>query len=147
MPSGNDQAEATRLCNLMLGVGSPVATVLPIRARLMTTMGTPTANGTEVVNAGGSAYAAQVFADGTASPSPNGATNGVLVNSAAAVTFTNMPDTSGVTGVKAVETWDNSSTPKRKQLGTLAVNKVTALGDSITFATSQLSAAVNAVLA
>lgn len=146
MPSGFDQGEATRLCNAMLGLGY-TAPVLPVKARLMTVMGTVSANGTEVVNAGGSTYAAQPFVAATSSPCPASATNGAITNSAAAITYANMPDTSGAGGVKAVEYWDSSATPLRKQLGTLAATKITALGDSITFATSQLAATVNAVLA
>jgi hypothetical protein len=145
MPSAIDQGEATRLCNAMLGLGYTAPT-LPIKARLVTTMGTVTAAGTEVVNSGGSTYTPQNFVASSSSPSPNTATTGVVANSVAAIVFSNMPDTSGVTGVKGVELWDSAATPVRKMLGTLAQTKITALGDSLTFATSQLSAQIQSVL-
>lgn len=129
-----DIAEANRLIGAAYGKVAYVAPTTPIMARLMTTNGTASSNGTEVVNAGGSAYAPQDVTAGT----PAAPTSGVLTSNQA-ITFTNMPDTSGVGGVKGIETW-SSGTPRRIQLGPLAATRVTALGDSLTIASGQFSA-------
>jgi hypothetical protein len=115
-------------------VSTPAPTA-PIMARLMTGLGTASANGTEVQNAGGSAYAPQSVTAAT----PSSPTAGVLTSNAP-ITYTNMPDTSGPGGVKGIETWDSASTPRRIQLGSLAATKVTNLGDSLTIASGQFSA-------
>lgn len=130
-----DIAEANRLIGAAYGKVAYVATTNPVVLRLMTTLGTASANGTEVVNAGGSAYAPQSVTAAT----PAAPTNGVLTSNAA-MTFTNMPDTNGVGGVKGGETWDSGSTPRRIQTGALAATKVTALGDSLTIAAGQFTA-------
>jgi len=129
-----DQAESTRLNNAMLGLAAYPATTSPIRGRLTTTTGTAAAAGTEVVNAGGSAYASQSVTAGL----PTSSTNGSVTNSVAAITYTNMPATT----VTAIELWDSAATPVRKMVGALTTAKTTALGDSLTFATSQLTVAL-----
>lgn len=131
-----DVAEANRLINAAYAKVTYPAPTSPIRGRLMTANGTASANGTEVANAGGSAYAPQ---DLSAATPAGGGTNGVLTSNAP-VTYTNMPDTSGVGGVKGIEAWDSSGTPRRIQLGPLAATKVTALGDSLTIAAGQFTA-------
>ena len=130
-----DIAEANRLIGAAYGKVAYVAPTTPIMARLMTTLGTASANGTEVANAGGSAYAPQSVTAAT----PAAPASGVLTSNAG-ITYTNMPDTSGVGGVKGIETWDSGSTPRRIQTGPLAATKVTALGDSLTIASGQFSA-------
>ncbi len=129
-----DIAEANRLIGAAYGKVPYAAPTNPIMARLVTTLGTATTPGTEVTNAGGSAYAPQNVSDAT----PGAPSAGVLTSNAA-ITFTNMPDTSGVGGVKGVETW-SSGTPRRIQFGPLAAVRVTALGDSLTIASGQFSA-------
>lgn len=130
MPSGLDQAEATRLMNAKWGKAAYSAPTTPIRLRLMTAIGSASSNGTEVTNSGGSTYASQ---DATAA-TPAGATNGVLANNSA-ITFTNMPAAT----ITAVELWDSAGSPRRTTWGSLTTSKTTALGDSLTIAASSLS--------
>lgn len=133
-----DVVEANRLVASAYAKTAPVAApVAPIMLRLITSAqpGSTSTPGTQVVNAGGSAYAPQSVSGAT----PAAPSNGVLTSDQP-MTFTNMPDTTGVGGVKGVETWDSAGTPRRIQLGPLAATRVTALGDSLTLATGQFSA-------
>lgn len=127
-----DQAEASRLVQAMLGKVAYVAPTTPMKNRLMTTNGSASSNGTEVVNSGGSTYASQDASAAT----PAGATNGVIANNSA-ITYTNMPDTTA-NPVKGVELWDSAGSPRRACYGPLTANKTTALGDSLTFAAGAL---------
>lgn len=127
-----DQAEATRLLDAMLGKATYSAPTTPMMSRLMSANGTASSNGTEVSNSGGSAYAAQNITTAT----PAGSTNGTITNNTA-ITFTNMP---AVTTV-GVEVW-SSGTPRRAMYGSLTASKLTALGDSLTFAAGSLSLTV-----
>lgn len=130
MPSGLDNAEATRLVNAMLGLGTYTAPTLPIVVRLMTSMGTATANGTELAG-----NVRQPFVAASGSPSPNTATNGEITNSVAQIILAGL--SAGT--VRGVELWDSAPTPRRKMAGTLAAEKVVAAGDSLVFATSALT--------
>lgn len=124
-----DQAEATKLMDAKWGKATYSAPTTPIMLRLMSVNGSATSNGTEVVNAGGSAYAAQNVTTAT----PSGATAGAIATNAA-VTFTNMP---AITTV-GVELW-TSGTARRTTYGALTVSKTTALGDSLTIASGSLT--------
>ena len=126
-----DQAEATRLLNAMLDEATYTApsTGSGLMLRLLSAMGTATSAGTELANAGGSAYAPQNIK--TALPV---AANGTVANNAA-ITYTNMP---AVTTV-GVEVWDTAATPRRQCYAALAASKTTSTGDSLTFATSALT--------
>lgn len=123
-----DQAEANRLLEASLGKATYTAPTTPMMVRLMSTNGTASANGTEVANAGGSAYAAQNITAAT----PTGGTNGSISNNTA-VTCTNMP---AITTV-GIEIW-SSGTPRRHMWGALTTAKTTALGDSLTFSAASL---------
>lgn len=137
MPSGLDNAEATRLVNAMLGLTAYTASQLPINVRLVTSIPTATTNGSEL---SGNVRVPFVAASGAnpASPSPTAATNGAITNSVSAITFPNL--TAGE--VVGVELWDSNGTPRRKMYGTLAANKTVAAGDSLVFATSALTASL-----
>lgn len=124
-----DQAEATRLQNAKWGKATYPAPTTPIMIRLMKTNGTAAAAGTEVANAGGSAYSPQ-----NASTATGNASNGVIT-STGALTFTNMPAET----VVGLEEWTSDSTPRRTTFGALTASKTTALGDSLTIAAGQLT--------
>lgn len=129
MPSGLDQAEATRLMNASWGKnGTYLAPTTPIRARLMSANGSASAAGTEVTNSGGSAYASQ-----DASAATPVAVNGVITSNLA-ITFTNMPAAT----IVGIELWDSAGTPRRIRFGSLTASKTTALGDSLTIASGSL---------
>jgi hypothetical protein len=129
-----DAAEATRLLNASLALAAYTAPTSPMKLKLMTANGNATTAGTEVVNAGGSTYAAQTLAPAF----PASATNGAINNSAAAVTFANMP-AEGSGAIVGVEIVDSNGTPRRHSYGALTVPKGTNLGDSIALATGQLA--------
>lgn len=117
-----DSAEV-RVLNWITG-NSTTAPVGPLMVRLMTTNGSDSAAGTEVVNAGGSSYTPQsvTFAGATT-------TGGVTtaVNSADVV-FPNMPACT-VTGL---EIWDSAGTPFRWWWGPSATGNVpVSLGTSV----------------
>lgn len=128
-----DRAEANRLVNAMLGKGTYPAPTGAIMARLLTAHGTETTPGTQVTNTGESAYAPQSVTAAT----PASATNGVMTSNAA-ITFTNMPAAT----VVGIELWDSGATPRRQMYGALTATKTTALGDSLTIASGQLTATV-----
>lgn len=116
-----DVAEA-RVLNWLTG-NTTTAPVLPLMVRLMTANGSDTAPGTEVVNAGGSAYAPQAGAFSVASP-------GVAPSNTADIVFTNMPAV-GSPGVVGVEVWDSAGTPVRWWWGPATAAKTTNLGDPL----------------
>jgi len=127
------RAEAVALlAALTRTAASYTVPVAPLMLRLMSAMGADNATaGTEVANAGGSAYTPQSLASAwtttTSAATPN-------TTSVAAVTFTNMP---AITTV-GVEVWDSAGSPRRTQFGTLTTSKTTALGDSLAFAAAAL---------
>ncbi|MEV1295771.1 hypothetical protein [Pseudonocardia sp. NPDC049635] len=123
-----DQAEAQRLQNAKWGKATYPAPTTPIMIRLVTANGSASAPGTEVANAGGSAYAPQNASTATPASAPNG-----VMTSNAAITFTNMPAAT----VVGLEEW--TSDPRRTTFGALAAPKTTALGDSLTIAAGQLT--------
>ena len=126
-----DRAEATRLLNAMLDKATYTApsTGSGLMLRLTTANGDATSPGTEVANAGGSAYAPQNIK--TSLPT---AANGTAANNAAS-TFTNMPSVTSV----GVEVWDTAATPRRQCYAALGASKATSTGDSLTFAASALT--------
>lgn len=115
-----DVAEA-RVLNWATG-NATTAPVLPLMVRLMTANGSDSTPGTEVTNAGGSAYAAQSAAFTAATP-------GVPSSNSADVVFTNMP-TANIVGV---EIWDSAGSPVRWWWGGLTASKSTNLGDPAKF--------------
>lgn len=123
--------EATALLNASFGKVTYPAPTTPMMLRLLTAVGDATTPGTEVVNSGGSTYAPQNLSTALAN-----ASSGSITNSAAVVTFTNMPPAT-VTGVAI---WDSSGTPVRKWFGALTAAKSTGQGDTLSFALSTISA-------
>jgi|SRR6185369_4831880 len=113
-----DVAEA-RVLNWLTG-NTTTAPTLPLSVRLMTANGSDSAAGTEVVNSGGSTYAAQT----AAFPSATGTTQ--TANSADLV-FANMPACT----VVGLEVWDSNGTPVRYWWGPGTANKTVNLGDTL----------------
>lgn len=113
-----DGAEA-RALNWLTG-NTTVAPTLPLSVRLMTANGSDSVAGTEVVNGGGSAYAAQT----AAFPAASGTTS--TANSADIV-FTNMPACT----VVGIEIWDSAGTPFRWWWGAAVASKAVNLGDTV----------------
>ena len=122
------QAEANNMLNASLGKASYTATATPIRLRLMTANGSPTAAGTEV---SGGSYAAQDITAAIATASGGSTSNSGVI------TFTGMPAVT-VVGVEIV---DNNGV--RKWYGALTASKTTAAGDSISFAVGALTLAIS----
>lgn len=121
LDASDDQAGAT----VRLSTG-------PIHVRYMTTVGSATANGTELATSGG-------YTSGAGAPTVTfaaAATGSKATN--AAITTTNMPATS----LNGVETWDSAGTPLRKWLGGITgAPKTTNAGDTFTIASGSLTQA------
>jgi len=113
-----DGAEA-RVLNWLTG-NTTTAPTMPLMVRLMTANGSDAAPGTEVVNAGGSTYAAQ----SAAFPSATGATQ---TSNSADIVFANMPACT----VVGVEIWDSAGTPFRYWWGAAVASKAVNLGDTL----------------
>lgn len=114
--------EANAVLNASSGQAPYVAPTTPIKVALVTATGTATAPGSEVVNAGGSAYARQNITFAAAS--------GGSISSSAALTYTNMPACT-VTGV---DEYDSAATPVRRWFGNLSASKTCNLGDTFSIA-------------
>ncbi len=112
----------------VLGTASYVATTTPVKARLMTTNGNDSTNGTQVV---GGSYVAQTVTFAAAS-------GGATANSGA-LNYTGMPACT-VTGI---ELWDSAGTPKRLFWGALPTPKVVNAGDTFQVAAGQITAAID----
>jgi hypothetical protein len=112
-----DAAEA-RILNFTTGNTPATPPTLPLMVRLMTANGSDSAAGTEVVNSGGSTYAAQSVAFPAASGSTSAANT-------ADVVFANMPAAT----IVGIEIWD--STGFRWWWGAATASKVTNLGDTL----------------
>ncbi len=113
-----DVAEA-RVLNWLTG-NTTTALTGPLSVRLMTANGSDSAAGTEVVNAGGSTYAAQTVAFPAASGTTQTANSADLV-------FANMPACT----VVGVEIWDSAGTPFRWWWGAAVASKAVNLGDTL----------------
>jgi hypothetical protein len=122
-----DGAEA-RVLNFLTGNTPATAPTLPVSVRLMTANGSDSAAGTEVVNAGGSTYAAQTVAF----PAATGTTS--TANSADVV-FANMPAAT----IVGIEIWDSAGTPFRWWWGAATASKTTNLGDTLRILAGQLT--------
>lgn len=125
------QVEATSMLNASFGRITFPAPTTPMKLRLMLSNGSSTASGTEITNSGGSTYAAQSMASALAD-----AAAGVLTTSGGAITFTNMPALT----TAGIEVWDSTGTPVRKWFGALTAAKTTGLGDTLSFASSSITA-------
>ncbi len=114
-----DGAEA-RVLNFLTGNTSAAAPTLPLMVRLMTANGSDSAAGTEVVNGGGSTYAAQ----SVAFPAASGTTSAA---NSADVVFANMPAAT----IVGIEIWDSAGSPFRWWWGAATSPKTTNLGDTL----------------
>jgi hypothetical protein len=113
-----DVAEA-RVLNWLTG-NSTTAPTLPLSVRLMTANGSDSTPGTEVVNSGGSTYAAQT----AAFPSATGTTQ---TSNSADLVFANMPACT----VVGLEVWDSNGSPVRYWWGPGTASKAVNLGDTL----------------
>ncbi|MEQ7008474.1 hypothetical protein ABN028_20070 [Actinopolymorpha sp. B17G11] len=118
-----DTAEALALAWLSGEGTAPTRPTAPLMLRLVTASGSDSAAGTQVANAGGSAYSPQ-----DANLNAAGTTN------TAEIRFTNMPACTVVGG----ELWDSAGTPVRVWWGPLAANKTVNLGDDFVIAAGDL---------
>lgn len=130
--SNLDQTFSNRLLNASVGGGAFTSTVAPTTCRLMTVVGTNTANGTELATSGG-------YTSGTGAPTVTfAAAAGGSMASNVAVTVTNMPATT----INGIELWDSSATPVRLWWGPLTAPKTTNAGDTFTIASGSLTLAM-----
>jgi hypothetical protein len=113
-----DGAEA-RILNWLTGNTTTPPTG-PLMARLMTANGSDSAAGTEVANAGGSTYAPQAAAFGSA-------TGTTQTSNTADLVFANMPACT----VVGLEIWDSAGTPFRWWWGPGNSSKAVNLGDTL----------------
>jgi hypothetical protein len=125
------QVEANALLNSSLKGTAYTAPTTPVNLRLISggTSNATTA-GTEV---SGSGYAAQRLDTNLGSASAGSITN------TGAITYSNMP---AVT-TQGVEVWDSAGTPVRRWFGALTTSKTTALGDTLSFAASSITATLS----
>uniref|UniRef100_UPI003F495364 phage tail fiber protein n=1 Tax=Pseudonocardia sp. CA-138482 TaxID=3240023 RepID=UPI003F495364 len=130
MATGIDQVAANNFIGASVTGASFTAYTTPFKLALMTANGSDASAGTELT-AGGGSYARQSLASAFGTVAA-----GTVTNSALTVTYTNMPANT-VTGV---EIWDSNGTPKRTWWGALTANKATNLGDTLSFATSSITA-------
>lgn len=128
--SNLDQAFSNKLLDASVG-GAFTPPTAPITCRLMTAVGTNTANGTELATGGG-------YTAGTGAPQVTfSAASAGSKASNVAVTVTNMPATT----INGVELWDSSATPQRTWWGPLTASKTTNAGDTFTIASGSLTLA------
>jgi hypothetical protein len=116
--------EGNKILDASLGTASYVATVTPIKCRLMTANGSGTAAGTEVT---GGSYASQTATFGSAAS--------LTATGTGTLTYTVMPACT-VTGV---ELWDSAGTPLRKWWGALAASKAVNAGDTFSLTSLTVS--------
>lgn len=124
------QAEANRLLDASLATTAytaPTPSTGGLKLALASTTGTNTAAGTEI---SGGSYARATIAFSAASA--GSASNSSLI------TFSNMPAVT-TTGI---DLYDSAGTPRRAWWGGLTASKTTALGDSLSFASSSITASL-----
>jgi PAB1-binding protein PBP1 len=129
-----DTAEANRLLAASLNLTAYTAPTGPMKLALTSSVPTAGSAGTEVT---GGSYA-RFAITGSTTYFPATPTSGSWTNSNGAISFTGMPAVT-TPGVQGVEIWDSNGTPRRAFFGSLTVAKITAAGDTLTFATSQLT--------
>jgi hypothetical protein len=127
------QVHANNIIDASVGTTTFVATVTPLKCRLMTAIGSATAAGTELATSG-----SYVAATGLSPATMASAASGSAASSVA-LTQTNMPAAT----ITAVELWDSAGTPLRKWYGALTANKTTNAGDTFTIASGSLTAALS----
>ena len=132
-----DQTRANEVLTWMHGGSAPTALTLGagMRLKLLTAIGTATANGTELAAGGSyaqvSGNAGGVLTAWAAASGGSQATNAVAQQ-------TNMPAAT----ITSIEVWDSAATNKRVEFGTLASSKTTASGDTLSFASGAITSAL-----
>lgn len=127
------QARANQILDAIHAVTTLTASVAPTHVRLMTAVGSATANGTELATSGG-------YTAGTGAPSVTWtAASGGSTPSSAIVSVTNMPATT----INGIEIWDSAGTPIRQELGSLTTPRTTASGDTLSFAAGAITSALS----
>ena len=121
------QAEANRLLDASFGVASYTAPTTPMKLALVTANGSATAAGTEVT---GGSYARQTLTMGAAAAGAN-ANSGTI-------SCTSMPAAT----VAGVEVYDSAGSPRRAWWGALTASKTVGAGDTLSFATSSITASI-----
>lgn len=111
-------------------VGTPTRPTSPLKLALLTAISSDSAAGTEVTDAGGSAYTRQTA---TVSAASGGATSNTNL-----ISFTNMPACT----VVGVAIYDSAGSPVRIWHGPLAANKTVNLGDTFQIAIGDLDLAL-----
>ncbi len=126
---------ANNLIDASFATAAFVATVTGVRVRLMTTNGTGTTNGTELAS-GGSYVAGSGLGPLTMAASAVVSANAQAASNVA-VTQSNMPAAT----IVGIEVWDSATTPIRKWYGAIT-SKTTAAGDTLSFASGAITAAL-----
>jgi hypothetical protein len=116
--------EGNKLLDASLGTATYVATVTPLKCRLMTANGSSTAAGTEVT---GGSYASQTATFGSAAS--------LTATGSGTLTYTVMPACT----VVGVELWDSAGTPLRKYWGALGASKAVNAGDTFSLTSLTVS--------
>jgi hypothetical protein len=111
-------------------VGTPARPTSPLKLALLTVAGSDSAAGTEVTDAGGSAYLRQTA---TLAAASGGATSNTNL-----ISFTNMPSCT----VVAVAIYDSAGSPVRLWHGALTASKTVNLGDTFQIAIGDLDLAI-----
>lgn len=127
-----DQAYSKKINDHFHGVTS-LTMPTGLRARLMTAVGSASANGTELATSGG--YTAGVGAPLMAFSAATTASPSVAANSGI-VSVTNMPAAT----INGIEIWE--STPVRIELGSLTTPRTTASGDTLSFAAGAVTSSL-----
>lgn len=130
-----DQTTSKKLNDHLHGNTAFTQPTGPLRCRLMTTVGSASANGTELATSGG--YTAGTGAPSMAFGAATTASPSVAANSGT-VSVTNMPATT----INGIEIWDSAGTPIRLELGSLTTPRTTASGDTLSFAASAVTSSL-----
>ena len=134
--SMTDSNRVTAILNYIMATGSPAMTAQPTswKLKLMQTMGSNTANGTELTGATGYTGGGATMAGWTAATGSTAAISGPI----AAVSWTN--GGSAWTAVAGIEIWDTAGTPLRWFQGALTGGSVTVNGgNTLQFAINSIS--------
>lgn len=126
--AGIVQVEENNLLNGWLGIAAYTAAATPMKLALATATGTATVAGTEV---SGGSYARQTIV--FSAPSAGATSNNALIS------FTNMPAAT-TTGI---DIYDSTGTPVRRAFAALTSSKVTASGDTLSFAATAVAASLS----
>jgi len=131
-----DQTTAKKIQDHIHGGTAFTQPTAPIKCRLMTAVGSASANGTELVTGGG--YTSGTGAPTMAFSAATTASPSVSSNSGV-VSVTNMPATT----INGIELWDSAGTPIRIEFGSLTTPRTTASGDTLSFAAGAVTSSLS----